>query len=154
MRTETASATYSNDPSGNAIDALRLRVGDTDCSSAYLTDSEVRYFLATEASPVRAAAMAARAIAAKVAKKIDFSFDKVSKSASQLFDHYNALAEQLDDEASICNVAPIGLGQLVAEKQSANADTSRVQPAFARGMMDNPRSGDVSLDDPDLDGGV
>jgi hypothetical protein len=151
MATETQVATYSNDPTNVPIDGLRLRVGDTDCQDAFLTDEECRFFLDAEPnSVVSAAARAARAIAAKVAKKIDYKFGSVSKTASQLYEHFTDLADRLDRDVDLDGVGPIMLGTTVAEKVAADADTGAVQPDFKKGIMDNPRSGPAPQNEPDI----
>src|SRR3972149_2364432 len=113
MANDTQAATYTNDPANNSIDLFRLRVGDTDCRDAYLTDAEVRFFLAEEATALHAAAAGAAAIAAKVARKVDFRHGPFSKPPWSLFDHYNALADSLLAEAMLCGVAPEVLGRTV-----------------------------------------
>lgn len=142
MANDTATATYSNDPANVSIDLFRLRVGDTDCNDANLTDAEIRYFLAADAdSSLLAAASGARAIAAKMARRIDSKMGAISKSASQLRAHFLELAEDLAREATIDGVAPEVLGRTVSEKETADEDTGAVQPDFAKGVHDNPRSG-------------
>lgn len=150
MANDTETATYSNDPVNVAIDLFRLRVGDTDCLDAKLTDAEIRYFLAAESgSTLRAAAGGARAIAAKMASRIDYKHGAASKTASQLRKHYRDLADDLDHEAMLAGVAPEVLGITVAEKETADQDTGAVQPDFAKGLMDNPRAGPTIRSDPD-----
>lgn len=150
-----ADATYTNDPANKPIDRIRLEIGDTDCSTAYLTDAEIRLSLASSTAPytedqlLTAAADSARRIAAKLARRIDFRHGPVSKSLSQAFDHYRALADELIAKAAIVGAVPIALGVEVSEKEAANADTSRVQPAFSRGMMDNPEAGNANAPPPD-----
>jgi hypothetical protein len=148
MANDTEVATYSNDPENEPIDAFRLRVGDTDCRDAYLTDAEIKYLIGVEPSAIRAAARGAAAIAAKVAKYIDFRHGPVSKTASQLFEHFNALARDLHREATTDGTTFEVLGRTVAEKEAADGDSSAVQPDFKKGLMDNPRSGAMSETDP------
>lgn len=149
MANDTETATYSNDPANVAIDLFRLRVGDTDCRDANLTDAEIRHFLAVEAdSTLRAAAAGARAIAAKMATRIDWKHGAVSKTASQLRKHYRDLAADLDREATLAGVTPEILGITVAEKETADEDTGAVQPDFSKGMHDNPRAGPTIRSEP------
>ena len=147
MANDTQVATYSNDPTNEPIDLFRLRVGDTDCRDAKLTDAEIRYFLADQPSALRAAADGARSIAAKMASKVDFKHGAVSKSLSQLVEHYNALAGRLDNEADVAGVTPEVLGRTIAQKEEADADTAAVQPDFRKGVHDNPRSGSIPEND-------
>jgi hypothetical protein len=147
MANDTQVATYSNDPTDQPIDLFRLRVGDTDCRDAKLTDAEIRYFLADQPSALRAAADGARAIAAKMASKVDFRHGAIAKTLSQLVENYNALASRLDFEADTAGSAPEVLSGTIAEKETADADTGAVQPDFRKGLHDNPRSGSVPLTD-------
>jgi hypothetical protein len=147
MANDTQVASYSNDPTNQPIDLFRLRVGDTDCRDARLTDAEIRYFLADQPSALRAAADGARAIAAKMASKVDFRHGAISKTASQLVTHFNDLADRLDHEADVAGVTPEVLGRTIAEKQAADADTGAVQPDFRKGVHDNPRSGPIPQND-------
>lgn len=156
MANAPASATYTNDPTNVVIDRVRLEIGDTSCSSAQLTDDEIRFAMAqedpddegTESRILRAAARCARAIAAKMASSMDYSHGGVRKSAGQLFDHYRDLADDLDRQATVESVTPVVLGTTKAEKEEADGDSDQVQPAFKRGMHDNPRSGSTVLNDP------
>ncbi len=147
MANDTQVATYSNDPTNEPIDLFRLRVGDTDCRDAKLTDAEIRYFLADQPSSLRAAADGARAIAAKMASKVDFRHGAIAKTASQLVKHFNDLADRLDHEGNVAGSAPEVLSGTLAEKETADADTGAVQPDFRKGLHDNPRSGSASLTD-------
>lgn len=142
-------ATYTNDPANKPLDRVRLEIGDTDCRTAYLSDAEIRFFLEDEAdNALRAASRAADAIAAKLARRIDYSHGSVKKSASQLFEQFRKLAKELARKASTDTAAPVATGVTIAEKESADEDASRVQPAFKKGMHDNPRSGPVVTSDP------
>lgn len=141
-------ATYTNDPAGKNLDRVRLETGDTDCATAYLTDAEIQLYLDEEPSVLRAAARAAGAIAAKVARRVDFSHGSVKKNLSQLSTHYLDLMRSLDRRATVGSVVPVVLGVSVAEKEAADTDEAQVQPDFKKGMMDNPRSGSVDLSDP------
>lgn len=149
MANDSAVATYTNDPANKAVDLFRLRVGDTDCRDARLTDVEIEHFLADESNAVRAAANGARAIAAKCAGKVDFSHGAIRKGLSKLFEHYEALADRLDRKATIETAAPQGLADTITKKDEADADTGAVQPNFGIGLHDNPRAGATVLSEPD-----
>ena len=156
MAQAPTAATYTNDPANVPIDRVRLEIGDTDCASAYLTDAEVELYIDLEdplgsglTGPLlRAASNCAGVIAAKVAKRINFQHGPVKKDVGSLFDHYNELARTLANRANVEGAIPDALGVTVAEKQAADADESRIQPGFKKGMMDNPRSGPFVPTDP------
>lgn len=147
-------ATYTNSPSTVALDRVRLEIGDTECDTAFLSDAEIRLALAPYADPppesavLRASAESARRISGKVARKINFSHGPVRKDLGTMFDHYRTLAQDLDRRASLSGVAPIGLADTLAEKQAADEDESIVQPDFRKGVMDNPRAGPSSPENP------
>ncbi len=132
--------TYGADPSNSALDHVRLLVGDTDCATAFLQDSEILFFIDEEGSAAFAAPRAAEAIAGTVARKIDVGTGKVRKSLSQLFDHYTALAKTLRARAEECVEVYAG-GISKAEKQTDAQDADLVQPEFHKDMHDNPRTG-------------
>lgn len=149
-------ATYTNDPAGEPIDRVRLEVGDTDCANAFLTDAEVELYIDEEDPDgegntgrlLRAASHCAKVIAAKLARRINFSHGPVKKDLSSLFEHYNELAAELGRRATISGVAPEALGVTTAGKEAADEDSTRVQPEFKKGMHDNPRSGPTVLSEP------
>jgi len=142
-------ATYTNAPETVDTDRIRLEIGDTDCEVAFLTDAELAFCLTEEPNSVLlAAAKAASLVAAKLARRINFSHGPVKKDQSQAYDHYVALEAELKRKAAIEGAVPEAGGVTIAGKESADQDTSRVQPDFKKGLHDNPRSGDPILSDP------
>lgn len=148
MANAPQTATYTNDPGNVDLDRVRLEIGDTNCAEAYLSDEEINFYIGEEPAILRAAARCAGVVAAKLAKRVDFAHGPVRKTISQAWNHYVELEAALDRRASLAGVAPEALGVTRAEKEAADADDSRVQPVFKKGMQDNPRSGDVILSDP------
>lgn len=99
---------YSGNPAASAQDEVRFLVGDTDTADQQISDEEIAYALAETGNVVYdAAAMVARAIAAKWAKKADKSVGGLSINYSQKHDRYVGLAEALAEEAAT------GAGRLV-----------------------------------------
>lgn len=143
-------ATYTNDPAHKILDRVRLEIGDTDCRVAYLSDEEIKFYIDEEPSVLRAAARCAGLIAARLARRVDFSHGPVRKSISQAYAHYLELEAALERRANETAV-PEALGVTIAEKEAADADDGRVQPDFKKGMHDNPLAGDVVLSDPNRD---
>lgn len=92
------SFSYSGDPSGGVIDAVRFLVGDTDEQESFLSDEEIA-FLDTlwsfRGSSYWTASMAADAIAAKLAREITVNSDGQSLSASELMQKFLDLAVSL-----------------------------------------------------------
>lgn len=149
-------ATYTNDPAGVPVDRVRLEIGDTDCANAFLSDAEVELYIdkedpdasGVESVLLRAASHCASLIAARVARRMNFSHGGVKKDAGSLFEHFNDLAAELGRRASIAGAIPEVLGRTKAEKEAADQDESAVQPDFKKGMTDNPRSGPTVLSEP------
>jgi len=141
-------ATYTNDPANKDLDRVRLEIGDTDCSVAFLTDEEIKLHIAAEPSILRAAARCAGLVAAQLARRVNFAHGPVRKDQSQAREHYVELEATLDRRASLAGAKPEALGVTTGEKETADGATGRVQPDFKKGLMDNPRSGDRVLSDP------
>ena len=136
---EAPAATYGNDPANKPLDKVRLLVGDTVCSTAFLSDQEIEYFISEEGDADWAAPCAAKAIAAKLARRVTQSAGGVAQTLSDLFKHYNDLSASLLAKASL-NATIYAGGLSVAEKQLDRQDTDLVQPYFERGQMQNPEA--------------
>jgi hypothetical protein len=122
-------------------DWVRFRVGDTDQASQLLANEEIDALLAlTPTNRTRAAAAACASIATKLARNVDTSNMSLSVSGSQRFDHYQALAAQLDRESSTRSL-PRNLAASRASKEALDADADAVQPLFRRGQDDRQGSG-------------
>lgn len=90
------------------VDKVRLRVGDTDVQNELLADDTYSYFLTIHDDLNLAGSMAARVIAAKLARDTDYAFSTLGVDASQAYEHYMELAEDLESEASkSMNAGPI-----------------------------------------------
>jgi len=131
--------TYTCNPSGRPIDAVRLLVGETECASAKLFDAEIQFFLDSECGLYYAAAAAADALCAHFAKSVTYRVGGSSKQLAELSKNYAALAAKLRAQADQGATIYAG-GQSIAEKERDALDTDRVQPTFWRGMHDDPGS--------------
>lgn len=117
---------------------LRLTIGDTSTSRAYnLDDAEVDYYVASFNDQTMAAAQAAEALAAKYAESA--TSKKVGDLQIVRDEHTRllALARDLSRQAA-SGCKPLVGGVSVADKESREANTDRVTPAFYRGRGDNP----------------
>ena len=123
-------------------DRVRLRIGDTDSTAPAqqrLEDEEIASFLTDFGSVSGAMPECAEALAAKFARLSS------EKSAGSLTIRYAAgryttlmdLAKRLRMKASSAAI-PYSPAISVADKQSNEEDTDKVQPVFRRGMHDNP----------------
>jgi len=136
-------ATYTNNPSGRQIDAVRFAVDDKDCipeTDAALSDEEIQYLIDSNNHILLAAASAAERIGAK------YSSDPQSKTVDDFTitygsgrqETYGALAKRLRAEAAKAVGAKIYAGGISkSDKDAAEADTDRVLPQFSIGMDDN-----------------
>ena len=78
--------TYLGTPATVPADAVRFFAGDTDNTALLLTDAEVAWALAQMSDPRLSAAMCLDALAAKFARKADFSIGEVSKRMGSIAD--------------------------------------------------------------------
>jgi hypothetical protein len=137
-------ATYSSDPANSELDLVRLSIGDTDMAAPHLGDPEIEHFIALEPNGYFAAARAAEAIAAKFAACVDEGGGGISRSSSQVYDHYMTLAVQLRLRGARSSMRVPAVSE--SEKSADAQDVDLVPPYFTNGMHDNPRSG---LDEPE-----
>ena len=126
-------------PLTDDLDAVRFLVGDTT-SPYQLSDIEVTFALDQNANIYSAAAICARALAARYARRVDTRFETVESKYSQLRDSYEQLARSLDAQAKRRGGLgePLAGGMSKAEKETVNADTDRVKPYFYDGIFANP----------------
>lgn len=133
--------TYTNSAATNTRDEVRFLVGDTDSTDQLVTDEEIAYALGVESNAVAAAARVARAAAAELSRKA------LSKKVGDLAITYDKRAERLLAVASSLETEtalrgrPEAGGILIADKNTATDDTTRVPPSFRVGMGDDPDAG-------------
>lgn len=131
-------ATYSGNPSASDKDAVRYLVGDTNVSSAKVTDEEIAFTLVEQPNVYRAAALVARSLAAKYSSAVNMSLDGASISAGSRAQNYLTLAENLERQArksATFAILPYAGGLSFAEQETNELDTDLKQPAFTREMM-------------------
>lgn len=146
--TKRNAAAYSNEPATQDVDKVRLLLGDTDCTQPLLSDNEINWLVSVTEEVTAAAAMGAKAIAGKFARKVSNTTGRVRKELSDIFDHYMALEKNLRDLASaggiasggIPSVAPVFTALTFDGARSDASDPDKVQPVFERGDFDNPRA--------------
>lgn len=129
--------TYGNDPENSQRDEVRLLVGDTDTTDQLVTDEEIAYALTRAGTVVGASALMARACAAKFARLVSSSVGAVSESASDLWQHYKDLANELELQAATLAQPSFG-GLTVSEHLTDAANDGLVQAGAKRGQFDNP----------------
>lgn len=142
--------TYGDNPANIARDAVRLEAGDTKRQDKSLTDAEVAYFLGrygitdpegtytnSERAILQAAAEACEALAGKYSAEANYTSDGLTEDANRKAQAYRTRARELRKRARGPAVPYVG-GLVKSEKDTAEAATGRVQPAFSREMLDNP----------------
>lgn len=132
-----------SDPSASNIAAVRFLVGDPAGASQQLSDDEITFALnQTGNDTYAAAAICARALAAKYAVKVDSKFETVEAKYSQLRDNYLSLARQLDAQAKRFGSRGLGVpvagGISKADVETTDSLTDRVRPYFRDGQFANP----------------
>ncbi len=138
---QATGSTYGADPANSELDEVRLLIGDTDCATACLLDSEILFLIAEAGSPAFGAVLAAEACAAKAARLYDVSTGAVRKALSQKFDHFKQLVKDLKARAeeSGSGPAPVFTAMTHTQKDADRADADMVQPNMRIKQDDNPR---------------
>jgi len=127
------------DPENEPVDAVRFLVGDT-ATPFQLSDTEILFALDQNSNVYGAAAICARALAARYARRVDTKFETVESKYSQLRDSYEQLARSLDAQAKKRG----GLGMPVAggigraDVENVENTPDRVKPFFYDNWGNNP----------------
>jgi hypothetical protein len=115
------------------LNAVRLLIGDTDTNDQQVQDEEIVFGLAQANNNVYGAgAWVCRVIAAKYSRNVDSEISGALKeSASQLQDHYNSLADNLEYQGQKLGGLGIAAGGIkVSTVDGVRANTNRVKPEF------------------------
>lgn len=126
---------YSGNPAEDASDELRFLIGDTDVSNPVLADAEVLYILGVYSNPRLGAIYACERLAAKFAAQVDRRIGQLSITASQKFQHYRDLANDLRMQMAVTGATPWAGGVYTADKEATEEDESLVTPIFTREMQ-------------------
>jgi hypothetical protein len=127
------------DPINEPVDAVRFLIGDT-ATPPQLTDDEILFALDQNANIYAAAAICARALSARYARRVDTKFETVESKYSQLRDSYEMLARQLEQQARKRGGlgVPMAGGISRAEVETVRAEVDRVKPFFYENLFNNP----------------
>lgn len=136
--------TFSYDPDliiAEPKDQVRFLVGDTDVTEPLMQDEEVLFVISQwgfKGSPYYAAAMCAKAIAAKFAREVNYSDDADSLSLDGLQQKFLALATDLMGQYNeqMSGGQPFVGGITYGEQM----DGTVVPPSFGKGMSDDPET--------------
>lgn len=132
--------TYSGDPRTSLKDQTRFLLGDTEAEEPELMDEEILYALSISGTAVGAAAICARALAAKYARLTSVSADGVSQALNQKTQQFRQLAQDLDRKAAIYTAKPFLYGVSKTDIDITASNPDRVPDIFRIGIMDNPPS--------------
>lgn len=125
------------------INNVRFLVGDTDSTNYAITNDNVAFTLAQAGNDVySAAAICARALAAKYSVEVDTKFESVSSSYSQLSENYYKLAVRLEAQAKKFGSKGLGVpaagGLTYSDIDANDLNNDRVQPKFKQDQFANP----------------
>lgn len=128
------------------ISNVRFLVGDVDSSSYEISNDNISFALTQAGDDIYlAAAICARAIAAKYATSVDTKFESVSSNYSQIKDNYNALANRLEAQSKKYGSRGLGLpaagGLTYSDMLTNDLNNDRVQPKFKQDQFANPPTG-------------
>ena len=122
-----------------AIADVRFYIGDTT-TPYLLTDEQITLAIDATTSDLAAAAMCARALAARFSRQADTRFETIWSYNSQKAIAFERLARNLDQQAKRAGGlgVPAAGGISIADMESAEAETDRVRPYFRTGQFHNP----------------
>lgn len=125
-----------------AVDYTAVGVLIGDATHTLLSESHILTLstvVGTATYPLAAAS--ARAIAADFANSVTKKAGDVSINASDKFDHYMKLAENLDRQSALASLGGMSAysgGISKSDKTTRESNTDRVVPSFTRSTFDAP----------------
>ena len=123
---------YSGDPGASSKDAVRFATGDVDLSDQQLSDEEIAYLLVQRGDVLNAAVAACHRLAAKYSRLVSRAVGDLRIEHQQRRQAYMELARTLRAEGAIGGIVPYAGGISLADKETDEDDTDRVQPFFTR----------------------
>jgi hypothetical protein len=128
---------YAN-PLGSTKDQVRYLVGDTDPDDPLTSDEEIIWQL-SENPDVRLAAVAvARQIATVFARYATVRTQDTQVDWNARATQYRLIAQDLERQSSERSAIPYAGGISRSDKETVEADTDRVAPAFTKHLHDYP----------------
>ena len=128
------------------INNVRFLVGDNNSEEYAISNDNIAFSLSQASDDVyAAAAICARALAAKYSTEVNTKFESVSSDYGQISKNYYDLAKRLDMQSKKYGKAGLGIpiagGISNSDMRGVNQDTDRVMPKFNRDQFANPRNG-------------
>lgn len=140
---------YKN-PLNSTKDQVRFLIRDTDQCDQLVQDEEITWLLQVEPNIYRAAAEAARSIAAQFARTADERVGDIAISLSQRSKAMLDIAKQLEMKSAISGggVGFYAGGISVSDKLTQTEDDDRVAPAFSKDKHNTETHFVEDIDDP------
>ena len=124
-------------PFSSSMSEIRLRIGDTTSSVAFLQDDEIFGVVDnTGGGTIMAAAVCADLVAASVARKVSITEGAFSASLQMQYQHYRSLAKRLRLEARTGTGLVYGGGISQADVGLVESESDRVVPGFKINQCD------------------
>jgi len=143
-----ATYTYTEDPAGVPIDAVRFLVGDNQSAEWFLSDEEITWIIdmwVYKNSVYYTASMAAEAIAAKFAREVTTNADGQTVNTGDLQQKYlNLAARLLRQHETLLSGGYVDVGGITTGEQP---DPTVTSPAFGTGMHDFYEAGVQDMGD-------
>jgi hypothetical protein len=135
---------FSYTPGGASdLDDIRAAIGDTQAAAPVterLEDEEIARLLTIAGSKPAATVAAAKALIAKLSRRAtEKDIGSLRLVYTQRIESLWKLVGSLEVAASGAVMPYLG-GASISDRDAIESDTDRVQPAFKRGMFDNPRT--------------
>lgn len=130
--------TYNPMELGNStLYQTRFLIGDILQGDQQITDAEINYTITKYSNVTLAAAALCRHLANRYARMVDIVQGTLKTNYSSKSKQYFAMAGDLETRGMATAVGMYAGGISVADVQSQQANTDRVQPEFMIGMADN-----------------
>lgn len=128
---------YSGNPASSTLDKVRWLVGDTDTTDQQLSNEEIAAALVDAGgNPYVAAVICVEALISHYARLVTKSVGDLSISYGDVVKNYQSLLGTLQKKATIQLCKPYAGGISIADKETDEGDSDRVQPSFYKGMHD------------------
>lgn len=126
---------------------VRLEIADTDTNAQLLQDEEINQAVSVERNMWGAAARCCEIISRQMLRKADVQIGSrgVRLTYTTAAQQYLEMAQKLRAKA-IGTAAPWAGGISTSDRETLEADTSRVQPIFTKKAGTNPWVGQETLD--------
>ena len=138
--------TYSGDPLNSDLDAIRFEIGDTLDKQHLVEDAEILYALDKEGTVLKAAARICEGLAARFASREDFRGATIQTSKATVSSKFMQMAKRLRARGIRAGsfLMP-ALSQTTKDTHTSDVDIP--QPAFKKGIHDNPDIEDADSSD-------